>query len=109
MEIQLKDNTCIITPLSPKLNKHEAERLFDEIDHQREKVGLDLSIVQDCTIDFIEKLKMHKELSLFNINSDIFALLIKMNLDKELNIFASELDFCENKHKLLSRKFCIVS
>ena len=109
MEIMLKDNCCIITPLSPKLTERETTRLNKEIlNNAGLRTGLDMMFVNDCNIEFIEKIKNYKNLGLFNINSDIFAILTSMNLDKTLKLFVSELDFINDKHQLLNRKFSIV-
>jgi len=109
MEITVKKNCCIITPLSPILSERESERLREEIAYNAElKTALDMSYVQDCTIDFIDEIKQHKGISLFNINSDIFAILTSMNLDKILNLFVSEMDFLSDKHQLLNRQFRVL-
>lgn len=109
MEINLKDNCRIITPLSPKLTDWEAERLDEEILNNAElRTALDMSLVQDCTIDFIEGIKKHKNISMFNINSDIFAIFMSMDLDKTLKLFVSEIDFLNDKHQLINRKFSLV-
>ncbi len=109
MEIQLSDKYCIITPLSQKLNIHETERINSELAFfDGIKVGIDMEYVKDCTIDFVEKISKHSGLSLFNISSDIFALLTLMNLDKRLNLFVCEEDFIANAHRILNRKFTLV-
>ena len=109
MEITLKDNCRIITPLSPKLTERETQRLSEElINCYEDRTALDMSFVQDCTNDFIDEIRMHKGISLFNVNSDVFAILTSMNLDKTLKLFVSELDFLSDKHQLINRKFSIV-
>ena len=109
MEIMLKNNCCIITPLSPKLNERETERLSEELYNNSEyRTALNMCYVNDCTIDFVEKIKNCENISLFNINSDIFAILTSMNLDKKLKLFVSELDFLNDKHQLLNRKFTLI-
>ena len=110
MEIKKSDKYCIITPLSPKLNAREAKRLSDELNcySNFDILGLDLSLVSDCTIEFIETIKGFGNVGLFNIQSDIFALLTSMNLDKSLKLFVSEIDFLNNSHRLINRKFSIV-
>ncbi len=109
MEINVKDNCYIITPLSQKLTERETQRLNEELlNAQGLRAALDMSFVQDCTFDFIEEIKKYKDISLFNINSDIFAIFTSMNLDKKLKLFVSELDFLNDKHQLLNRKFSIV-
>lgn len=109
MEITIKNNCCIITPLSPILSVRESLRLGEEIKESSElKTGIDLSYVNDCTIDFIEEIKKHKNISLFNIPSDIFAILTSMNLDKTLKLFVSEMDFISDMHQLINRNFCVV-
>lgn len=109
MEINVKDNCYIITPLSPKLTHRETQRLNTELQNiENYKVALDMSLVKDCTFDFIEEIKNYKNISLFNINSDIFAILTSMNLDKKLKLFVSELDFLNDKHQLINRKFTLV-
>ncbi len=109
MEILVKDNCYIITPLSPKLTSRETQRLCEELEGDfSERTALNMSYVQDCTIDFIESIKNYKNISMFNINSDIFAILISMNLDKVIKLFVSEQDFINDKHQLLNRKFTVV-
>lgn len=108
MEIRETEKFCIITPLSPKLGARESSRIGEEIAEISKKIGIDLSFVQDCTIDFINQLTSLKNISLFNIPSDIFAILTSMNLDKSIPLFVSELDFLDDKHQLLNRKFSIV-
>lgn len=107
MEIKNSDKYCIITPFSSKLHEYEANKIAKEINPNL-RVGLDLSYVTDCTIDFLDKISNVKNLSLFNISSDIFTLLSVMNLDKKLNLFVSELDFLDNQHRIINRKFSIV-
>ena len=109
MEINLINDCKIITPLSPKLTDWETDRLREEFTNDyAERTALDMSYVQDCTIDFIDEIKQHSGMSLFNINSDILAILISMNLDKTLKLFVSEMDFLNDKHQLLNRKFSLV-
>lgn len=109
MEIDLKENCRIITPLSPKLTEWETARLDEEISIDLgQRTALDMSYVHDCTIDFIEALKKHKNISMFNIHSDIFAILMNMDLDKTIKLFVSEMDFLNDKHQLINRKFSIV-
>lgn len=107
MEIKTSDKYCIITPFSPNLNEYEANKIANEINPNL-RVGLDLSYVTDCTIDFLDKISHIKNLSLFNISSDIFTLLSVMNLDKKLNLFVSELDFLDDQHRIINRRFSIV-
>ena len=108
MEINLSDKYCIIKPLSPKITKREAEKLIYEAINQKGTLAFDMSFVNDCTIDFIELAKNIKNLSMFNVNSDIFSLLLSMNLDKTFKLFVSELDFIEDRHQLINRKFSII-
>lgn len=109
MEIKETEKYCIITPLSPKLDFRQTCRIGSEIECRPFcKVGLDLSYVKDCTIEFIDSIKGLKNLSLFNIPSDIFAVLTSMNIDKELDLYVSETDFTEERHRLINRKFSVV-
>ena len=109
MEIKETEKYCIITPLSPVMDLRQSSRIGSEIEiRPYSNIGLDMSFVKDCTIEFIEKIKSFKNLSLFNIPSDIFVMLNCMNLDKKLNLYVSEIDFEEKKHRLLNRNFCIV-
>ena len=110
MEVIALKNHNIITPLSPRLDKYETARIIEEIEMLSDKkVGLDLSYVKDCTVDFFEKIKNIGNISLFNIPSDIFAIITFMKLDKTLNIYVSESDFLENKRRILSRKFLLLT
>lgn len=110
MEIKTSDLYCIITPLSPMLDKREAVRIVQEFDNSK-IIGLDMTFVKDCTIDFFEEIALKAEKSfvgLFNISSDIFTIFNIMELDKRLNLFVSEMDFKQNKHRILKRKLCLV-
>ncbi len=109
MEIRTSEKYCILTPLSPRMDGYSSLRLYDEIkEYSHLIVGIDLAYVRECTIEFIEMLRNLKSVSLFNIPSDIFALINFMNLDKELSLFVSEPDFKENKRRLLNRRFRVV-
>ena len=109
MEIRDIDKCRIITLFSPKLSERETNRLKEEIELGKGKrIGIDMSYVNDCTIHFINELHMIKDIALFNIQSDIFAILTNMGMDKSLNLFVSEIDFVDNKHQLLNRKFSVI-
>ena len=105
MEITETDKYCLITPLSNKLNERETIKIIKEAESKQTKTALDMSFVNDCTIEFIEGIKNLKNISLFNVQSDIFALLLSMNIDKFVNLFVTESDFLQNKRSLLNRKF----
>ena len=106
MEVTINNNYCIITPLSPKMDEHETERLVHEIAlHNDKNIGIDLSWVEDCTIDFLDKLYRIYDIGLFNISSNILVLLFSMGIDKNLNLYVSLPDFLDNKRRLLNRKF----
>ena len=61
MEIKTSQKFCIITPLTSKMDLRETVRLMDEIQNFSDKtIGIDLSFVEDCTIEFIEALKNSK-------------------------------------------------
>ena len=108
MEIKTSQKFCIITPLTPKMDLRETARLMNEIQNFSDKtIGIDLSFVEDCTIEFIEAIKKSKA-GIFNIHSDIFSIFNFMNLDKCINLFNTEEDFMLNKRRLLNRKFCII-
>ncbi len=111
MEIRDNDNFCIVAPLGGKLDKIESERLLREISTETRQVGIDLKYVYDCTIDFIEALKQttkSKQIAIFNIPSDIFALFNIMNLDKAINLYVSEHDFENNTRRLINRDFKLI-
>ena len=109
MEIRLFEKFCILTPLSPRLDSRECRRLYAEIKaYQGFCVGLDLSFVQDCTIEFIEELLKITPINIFNISSEIFVLFNIMNVDKHANLFVSEQDFKINRRRLINRQFSIV-
>ena len=109
MEILLKGDNCIITPLTQCLYKHQTVRLSDAInEYMTYKIGINLANVTDCSIDFIDMVNCTKNLSLYNIQSDIFVIFNKMGLDKILNLYNSEIDFLSSNHRLLSRNLNIV-
>ena len=111
MELREDNTICIYTPLSPKLDKRESKRLMDEISSDSRRISIDLCCVEDCTIEFIEDLMnlgKSKEIGIFNIASDIFALFNFMHLDKNVNLYATEIDFKEDTRKLVNRQFSLV-
>ena len=109
MEIKTSKNLCIITPLSPKMDNRQTDRLCEEIlAHSNDRIGLDLDFVQDCTIEFLNKVFRFKNINVFNINPEVFALFNLMDIDKKSNLFVSEEDFLNNSHRLLNRRFSIV-
>ncbi len=109
MEIKTSSKYCIITPFSPKLGEIDAKKLLKEIFANRNlKVGLDMSYVNECSMEFIDLICQIKNLALFNITSDVFAIFNIMNVDKKVDLFVSEIDFIAEKHKLINRKFSII-
>lgn len=111
MEILEKKDVYIITPLSPKLDERECRRLLKEVQGESKRISLDLSLVQDCTVDFIETLKeiaKHREIGIFNIQSDIFTIFNIMNMDKYVKLFVCETDFEENVRQLVNRRFSVI-
>lgn len=110
MEIRDNDKICIIAPICSKIDERKAKRVFEEIKKESRQVALDLSHVQECTIEFIDGIKTlaDKQLGIFNISSDIFVLFNIMGLDKSAKLYVSELDFEENSRQLINRKFSIV-
>ena len=111
MEIRYNDKICIYTPLISKLSDFECEKLFKKMEGDSRKIALDLGYTSDITIDFIERIKnlcTKREIGIFNISSDIFALFNFMKIDKSARLFVSELDFEEDCRQLLNRSFSIV-
>lgn len=108
MEIQTTQKHCILTPLSPKLDSYQVLRLEEEIkNHSGLTVGIDLSFVEDCTIEFLEALESMRA-GIFNIPANIFLLINIMNLDKTTALYTTEEDFILDKRRLLNRRFSIV-
>jgi anti-anti-sigma regulatory factor len=110
MEIRENDKLCIIAPIQNELSDYKVKKIIDRINRETRKVSIDLSNIQSCSSFFIESLAklQNKDLSIFNINSDIFVLFNIMNIDKTIKLFVSELDFEENTRQLINRKFSIV-
>ena len=108
MEIRSNENVCVIAPLSLKLDKFD--KILDKIEDEKRYVALDLSFVQDCTIEFIEMLRSlkTKKIGIFNIPSDIFVLFNIMNVDKFVELFVSENDFEEKRRRLINRNFKLI-
>lgn len=101
MEIIVSGKDCVITPLSPVLNKRECEKLLETVkEYAFFNIGINMSFVEDCTNDFIEYIAEKKNISIFNIPSDIFAIFNMMKIDKTINLFTSEIDFKTNKNRL---------
>ena len=109
MEVLITENKCIITPLSQKIDSIQQNRILDEVKRFTGiEVGLNLKYVSDCAVEFLEKLTQVEKLSLYNISSDIFTIINLMNMDKIFNIYVSQLDFIESKHRVINRKFLLV-
>lgn len=111
MEIRDDEKVCIFAPLGGKLDRYESARLMTEISHETRQVGIDLKYVYDCTIDFIEALKAtakSKQIAIFNIPADIFAIFNIMRLDKVVNLYASETDFESQSRRIINRQFELV-
>ena len=77
MEVRYNNKICIFAPLSSKLDKRVCQRLFSKLSAENRQIALDLSYVNDCTVDFCEALTdlaKEKNIGIFNIPSDIFAI-----------------------------------
>ena len=111
MEIRENDKTCIFVPLSTNLDEKKTERLFKEISLTNKAVAIDLTYIQDCTYNFIDKiieLSQIKNLGIFNIPSDLFILFNIMDIDKHAHLFVSEQDFLTNSRQIINRKFSLI-
>ncbi len=112
MEIRENNEICIYAPISNVLDEYESNRLFDNIKKDSRKIAIDLTYVNECSINFIEKLKKmssNKKIGLFNIPAEIFILFNTMNIDKNVLLYTSELDFLEETRRLINRNFSVVS
>lgn len=111
MEIRENDKFCIFAPLNPKIDKYQSDRLFSEILSEDRNIAIDLVYAQDCTFDFLEKIKevsLNKNVGIFNIPSDLFTLFNIMDIDKFAKLFVSEQDFLEDSRQIINRKFILV-
>ena len=110
MEVRYNDKVCIIAPLCDKLDGNKTQSILKRICKESRKVAIDLSYVQECSVEFIEALQkiVNKNLGIFNIPSDIFVLFNIMNVDKYVNLYVSEIDFEENSRQILNRKFTVI-
>ena len=111
MEIKHTENACIFTPLTPKLDSYSTERLFSEINSTRKISAIDLTFVQECTIDFLSTLVEYakiEKLSIFNIPAEIFVLFNVMNIDKSVHLYVNKEDFEQNSRQLVNRKLAVV-
>ena len=85
--------------------------LMNKMDLDTKPVALDLKEVESVTEDFFTFIKNFSEttkLTLLNIPSELFALLNLRRYDKNVKMFNNNLDFIEDKHELINRKFRIV-
>ena len=110
MEIRENSKVCILTPLVAKLDSYSIKRIFDRIGKESRRVAIDMNYVQECSVEFFDRLKnlTNNELGLFNISSDIFVLLNVMDIDKTAKLYVSEMDFEEDSRQLINRKFALV-
>ena len=73
MEIRENDKICIFAPLSIQIDEYESLRLLKNLENETRNIAIDLQYVQDCTIDFINTIKIaskRKKIGIFNIPSD---------------------------------------
>ena len=85
--------------------------LMNKMDLDTKPIALDLKEVESVTEDFFTFVKNFSEttkLTLLNIPSELFALLNLKRYDKNVRMFNNNLDFIEDKHELVNRKFHIV-
>lgn len=85
--------------------------LMNKMDLDTKPIALDLKEVESVTEDFFTFIKNFSEttkLTLLNIPSELFALLNLKRYDKNVRMFNNNLDFIEDKHELVNRKFHIV-
>ena len=111
MEIRENEKVCILAPLSASLNQYESTRIKRNIMKDNRMVAIDLSYVEECSIDFINTIKevcAQKTIGIFNIPSDIFALFNIMQIDKIAQLFVSEMDFESCERQLINRCFRVV-
>ena len=111
MEIRYNENSRIITPLTPRLDELSRSRIFSEISSEEKNTAINLSFVQDCTIEFISSLVefgKKKSLSVFNIPAEIFVLFNVMNIDKIVQLYVTQEDFEKNSRQLVNRKLAVV-
>ena len=112
MEIIESNENIIIKPYSPILNKRESYRLFESIKNiSSGKIGIDLSLVNECTNEFInvlEELAQKRNIGVFNIPSDIFTIFSFMDFDKKIQLFVSQMDFENDIRQLLIRRFSVI-
>lgn len=110
MEIRYNDEVCIIRPLSAKLDKFNTSKILKKISLESRRIAIDLSCVQECSLDFIEEIKSitKNDIGFFNIPADVFILFNILGVDKIFKLFVSELDFEANIRQIINRKFIIV-
>lgn len=110
MEIRTNQDICIIAPICKKIDSFKSNLILEKIKKETRRIALDLTYVQECTIDFIEALinLQQNELGIFNIPADIFVLFNIMNVDKSIKLYVSEIDFETNSHQIINRKFVFV-
>lgn len=59
-------------------------------------------------LDFLKKTSTHRKISLTNIQAEIFVLLNLTKYDKFAHIFLNDIDFTQQKRRLLNRRFAVL-
>ncbi len=80
-------------------------------DEYSDELAIDLLNVTDICTDFIQFLReasKKKAISLFNIPSEVFAILNLTKSDKFAKIYVSEYDYFQGKHQLIKRRFRVI-
>ena len=103
------DKNNIVYVCAPKMNWLALLKLkLFILIHKNFKIAFDMKSVKEIREDFMQLFNMfksHNKLNLFNIDSQLMALLMLRSCDKCVNIYADESDFWENSRAIVNRKF----
>ena len=72
------------------------------------KLAFDMRFVKNIRenfLQFIKKCSQKNKISLFNLNSEIMALMNIRNYNKYVYIYTDESDFCQNTRAIVNRQF----
>lgn len=113
MNIRDVDDVCIVDTAGKALSQSDMTKLrkiYKEKATTR-RVGLDFTGIKSVEPEFfafVKDVAERNKISLFNADSSIYLQLFVSQIDRYLNIYLNESDFCENKRSIVKRRLRVV-
>lgn len=115
MDIIFSENNsnCILCPISDEVSLELVLRMEEILKGLpiNKSLALNLKNIGVICVEFLDFLKEfspQKQISLFNLQSEVFVVLNLTKYDKFANIYLSDIDFNERKREMLNRRFSLL-